>query len=121
MPEAINTIPTRQLADPLAGTTTPLGTGGSFTSDIFEVDGYDTIGILGISDQAFTVQVLEACDPKGTFVVTRTLTSAPDGLGQQNVCVRLQPCGSYMKFVLANTGGAPMGTLSFCAIGIPLP
>lgn len=55
----------------------------------------------------------------GTFVTTQTLTSASVG-GVQQVCTRIQPCGSFMRMTVAPSG-AGQTTLSFAALGIPLP
>lgn len=55
----------------------------------------------------------------GTFGQTQpTITSAAVG-GKQQVAMRIQPFGTFMKMVLANTGAA--GTLlNFQVLGIPL-
>lgn len=112
-------IATRQKADPLFGSDVPLGAAGTFTSPVRQVVGYDSIAILAISDQPFTITVEEACEPDGQYAQTQTLSSALVG-GVQQICTRIRPCGAFMILALGNTG-APMSTLDFCAYGVPLP
>jgi len=112
-------IPTRQKTDLLFSTGRPLGAAKSFRSPVAEVAGYNAVAFLGVSDQPFTVTVFEACSPDGPFVGVATLASALVG-GQNQVCSRVSPCGSFMKVTLDN-GGAAMGSLSFCSQGIPVP
>src|SRR5262245_17198886 len=116
-------IPTRQKADLLFESVLPLAGGTSFVSNVARVDGYAQIAILAVSDQPFGITVEEACvvapDGTGRFVQTQgTLMSTLVG-GQQQVCTRIQPCGTFMRMTLGNLGGA-MTFLSFCAQGIPL-
>lgn len=53
-------IPTRQKTDVLFQSSSPLGSGASFESPIAQVDGYNQISILAVSDQPFTIVVTEA-------------------------------------------------------------
>lgn len=116
-------VQTRQKNDVLFETSDPLGIAGAFTSGVMRVSGYSQVSFLGISDQAFTIDVLEAGedangDP-GTFVLTQTLTSAFVGSSQE-ICDRIQPCGSFMRIVLSNTSGLAMTVLSLLGQGIPV-
>lgn len=112
-------IATRQRADLLFRFTVPLGAGSSVVSDIRDVLGYDSIAILAISDQAFTIGVEEACTSDGDFSTTQVLTSAlVNGLNQ--ICTRILPCGAFMKLTVTNTG-APMTVLDVASQGIPEP
>lgn len=120
MPPGLNVVPTRQEADELASTQKPLGIAGTFVSDVFEVAGYDTAEILGIGDQAFSLQVEEACALDGPFVVTQTGASGAS-LGKQVLCARNMPCGSFMKVTFSNTSGTPQTSFSACILGIPVP
>lgn len=119
MPKAINVIPTRQKADLLFSTDTPLGAGATFVSPIREVDGYNAVTFLAIASTAFTIVVNEACEAGGPFVETATLTSSVVA-GQNVVCARVFPCGSFMRTSLGNLGGAQTA-LSYCAHGVPEP
>lgn len=147
-------IPTRQKTDVLSQSSTPIAAAGSFTSKIVRVDGYNQIGILAISDQAFTITIKQAAalppnlaqpqqavlpvptpppapsptpevapDPPplgvGTFVTTQTLASVAVA-GVQQVSTRIQPTGPFMRMTIAPSG-AGQTTLSFGALGIPLP
>lgn len=119
------TIPTRQKADVLFESSTPLGVGDSFTSDVKRVSGYAQISILAISDQPFGINVEEACvvdiNGVGNFVQTGTTLMSSAVGGQQVICTRIQPFGNFMKMVLGNLGPGDMTSLSFSAQGIPLP
>lgn len=112
-------IATRQKADLLFSSDTPLGAGETFTPSPKRVVGYDSIAILAISDQAFAITVEEACEADGQFAQTETLSSALVA-GVQQICTRIRPCGAFMVLALGNLG-APMGVLDFCAHGVPLP
>jgi hypothetical protein len=112
-------IATRQKTDALFGTTTPLVGGGTFTSPVRRVAGYDVIAILAVSDQAFTIAVQEACESGGPFVQTQVLSSALVG-GVQQIRTRIRPAGEFMILALSN-GGTPMTMLEFCGTGIPQP
>lgn len=119
MPDAINIISTRQETEDLAHTAEPLGIGGSFVSNIVLVAGYDHVSLFGVSDQAFTVQIEEACLAEGPFVVTKSINSSLSG-SQQALCSQVEPCGVFMRISVWN-GLLPMGSLSFCATGVPQP
>jgi len=116
-------IPTRQDAEVLFQTQTPLKAGASFTTGVQRVSGYAQIEILAISDQSFTIQVLEAVTVdqtgKGHFVqIQSTLSSVVVGT-QQVISTRIPRFGHYMKMVLVN-GATPETELSFAAQGLPL-
>lgn len=113
-------IATRQKADILFDTDTPLAAAGTFTPDEREVLGYDSIAILAIADQPFTITVQEACTAGGQYVVTQTLASSPVS-GVEAICTRIRPCGAFMIMELDNPGATAMTSLDFCAQGIPLP
>src|SRR4029077_14421100 len=113
-------IETRQKADILFGSSVPLPAATSFISDIRLVSGYALIAIFAVSDQAFGIAVEEACNPDDSFIQTQPTILSTLVAGQQQVCVRIQPCAPFMKMALGNLG-APMGILSFCARGLPLP
>lgn len=113
-------IPTRQKTDVLFHSSTPLPIGGTFDPPVAEVAGYNSVAFLAVSDQPFAITVEEACSPDGPFVQTSTLTSTVVA-GQNQVCARVPPCGSFMRTSLGNLGAAAMTSLSFCAQGIPVP
>lgn len=120
MPEAVESIQTRQRAELLFHTDETLGAGGSFAPmDTRLVAGYNAVAFFAVSDQPFEIRVLEGCSKAGRFVVTETLASVAAGANQV-VCERVLPCGPLMRVALANLG-APQQSLSFCALGIPEP
>lgn len=122
-------IQTRQKADVLWSTTTPLGAGGFYNSPIRRVAGYAELEIFAVSDQPFAIQVEEATDvrilPDGTvtgnFVQTEATMVAVAVGSQWLVCERINPCGNFARMVLGNLGGTMMGELAFVVQGLPLP
>lgn len=120
MPQAKNSIPTRQKEDLLLETKLPLGTGGSITLGPVGVSGYSEIAILGTSNLSFTVRLEEGCSREGPFVVTHTLLSSLVGALQQ-ICRREKLCGIFLRATVLNTGGAPQASLNVCIQGIPVP
>lgn len=118
MAEAVNTITTRQRAEPILHTEVALGAGESFENKVYLVAGFNTLSILAISDQAFSVTVDESCDTETPFTRTQTIASEVDAAGNQRICTRINPCGNYAIITLVN-GGAPQSFLSFCVLGIP--
>lgn len=117
-------ISTRQKNDVLFGTSDPLGASLSFQSDARRVSGYGKVSFLGISDVAFTIDVLEAGEDAegnpGTFVVTQTLASVAAG-PLQRVATRVSPFGSFMKIVVAGVDPATgMSVLSLRGEGVPV-
>lgn len=120
MPEAFETIATRQRSETLFEIGGPLDPGKCVTTPSRLAAGFSAVGILGISDQPFTVEVDEACSPDGPFVATQTLTSAVDPVtGLNFVCARVQPCGPHMTLTLCNAGPSPTTVLDLCGTGIP--
>lgn len=119
MPEAINSIPTRQLTEALFKSDDRLAAAGSFVSPVKLVAGYHAIEFLVITDQMFSLVVEEACRPTGPFVQTASYTSTSVGT-QQQLCRRHFPCGPYMRVTLGNLAG-DQTFLSFCGTGLPQP
>ena len=119
MPAAGNSIQTRQGFEELFGTKLPLAALSTFVSPIRQVDGFDSIAFLGVSDVAFDIQIAEACTLDGEFVVTQTLSSAVTPDGFQGICERIQPCGSYMRVTVVPAGA--QSVLSLCSYGVPAP
>lgn len=111
-------IPTRQKSDLLFRLTTPLGAGSSIATETREVLGYDAITILAVADQPFTISVQEACEDQ-VFVQTHNISSAVVA-GKSQVCVRIDPCGEFMLFLVANPGIA-MTFFDLCGQGVPQP
>lgn len=112
-------IPTRQKSDLLFRLVTPLGGGSSVPIDKKRVLGYDSVAILAISDQPFTISVQEAPDSNSLFVQTQNLASAVVG-GRNVVCTRIPPCGAFMQLLVANPGPA-MTVFDLSGQGIPQP
>lgn len=122
MPKAIESIQTRQRAEPLFGSNIPLGAGGSVltpNNDGSLVAGFNAVTFFAVSDQPFQIQVFEGCHPGGPMAVTETLLSALVD-GRHTICERILPCGQKIKSLLTNLGG-PQTFLSFCASGLPEP
>lgn len=119
MPEAKFIIPTRQKTDVLADTSDPLGAGASVDIDAFKVAGYASTTILAFSDQPFQIRIEEGCSCDGRFVTTHTFTSEPSG-GNQVLCVRVEPCGPFMRATVTNLGGA-QSFFQLCWRGLPVP
>ncbi len=124
-------IQTRQKADVLFESQTPLGIAEIFSSGIREVSGYSAIQILGIADEAFTVRIFEACEaeagPQGItgpqFPFVESQGPFPSSLdattGLNRVCVRLPPCGAFMRITVENVSGVAMDTFQICGSGLP--
>jgi len=121
MPGAGFQVPTRQKTDMLFNSTVPLAAGDSQVFDVRLILGYSSVSVLAFSNQAFSVHLEEACMPEGPFVRTATLTSAVGPDGKQLICDRIPPCGIYGRMVLENTSAFPQTSMTFCAIGIPVP
>ena len=136
MPKAKNTIATRQLTERLFERSTPLGAGEVTDPAPRLVAGYDAIAILAVGSAVFEVSVEQACQvpggqqgPQGAFgpvpllgpfTETNRFTAVLDATsGLFVVCQRVKPCGSHMRVILDNSGGAAQTTTSFCAYGIP--
>lgn len=111
-------IITRQKAEPLVQPSEILGAGAVLVAPVRQVAGYAYLSILGISDQAFQVTIDEASTPDGPFVRTATFTSGADSAGQEQICERFFPCGSYVQVSLTNLG-SQQTVLSFQVLGIP--
>lgn len=100
-------IPTRQKADLLAppSLVVPLADGATLTLPIVEVDGYQMVAFLLISDQPVTLVVQEAVESGGPFIQTNSTTSSLDATsGMQKVSVKVNPVGAFMKILVTNTG-----------------
>lgn len=119
MPQAIESIPTRQRAEVLDDSSDRLGAGDSFESRTSKVAGFNAVSIFGVSDQPFRVRVFEGCSATGRFAMTHEFLSAA-AAGVQVVCDHVLPCGPFLRTVLDNLG-APQGFLSVCSLGIPEP
>jgi hypothetical protein len=117
-------IATRQKADVLFESSSPLGILGFFASPVRRVSGYAKISILAASDQPFGLNVEEAVSVKpdgtGNFVQTDPTIAAVLVGGNFQIVTTIKPFGRFMKMVLGNLGG-PEGFLSLLVKGIPLP
>lgn len=127
MPKAIETIQTRQRAEPLFATDKPLGAGGSVVlpnlpgEDGALVAGFAFVEIFAVSDQPFQILVFEGCRPGSPFIVPNedgTFNSSLGPDGKHSVCARVFFCGVKLRAKLINLGG-PQSFLSFCASGLP--
>lgn len=115
-------IQTRQKDDVLfsrASDADPIAAGESFEFKVRRVMGYSQIRFLAIAEAGFTVHVLQAITSGGPFVETDTLTSAAAPGGEQFICENIEPCGSFMKLILENTGGSPQAP-DLQALGHPV-
>ena len=114
-------IPTRQKVDFLFTQKSPglIGAGQTFTSAVASVAGYAAVLFLIVSDQPFTLKVLEAAEPDGPFTQTSSTNSTLDaGSGLQKVAVRVVPSGSFMQMTIQNTGGTQT-VLQLSPYGLP--
>lgn len=84
-----------------------------------EIDGYDVIAFYGLSDQPFTIDVYEAVECEGPYVLAQTLTSAVLA-GFSRVSTRIPSNAKFMRIVVTNTGGAAQTVFSFRGFGIPI-
>lgn len=118
LPVAPYIIITRQKAEILLETHEPLFAGQSLVGAVRLVAGFAYLSILALSNQAFSITIEEGNTADGPFVQTATFASSADGAGQQRVCERFFPCGTYALITLNNPGG-DMSDLDFTVIGIP--
>jgi len=122
-------IQTRQKQDVLfelpKGTddlTLPLDAATPVTIGPMLVSGYAELRFAGVMDQAFTVEVQEACDPEGTFFRTALFTSvaaSPASAGQR-MCEFHKPCALYARVIVTNTGPAATTRQELCGSGLPV-
>lgn len=117
MPVTPYIIITRQKTEILLETHAPLQPGQSFIGAVREVAGFAYLSILALSSVAFSITIEEGNTADGPFVQTATFASGSDGAGQQRVCERSFPCGTYARITLTNLG-AKSG-LDFTVIGVP--
>lgn len=110
-------IITRQHAEVLLETHDLLPTGQSPAGAVRQVAGFAYLSILALSSVAFSITIEEGSTEDGPFVQTATLASGSDGAGQQRVCDRFFPCGTYARTTLTNLG--IQSRLDFTVIGVP--
>lgn len=107
-------IPTRQKVDMLwpASLMVLQAAGKTLTLPVAEVDGYQMISFLLISDQPVTLVIQESNSPAGPFVQTGSFSSTVDvASGLQAVNAKVNPVGSFMKALITNVGSAAQKTL----------
>lgn len=112
-----DSIITRQHAEVLLEAHALLPTGQSPTGAVRQVAGFAYLSILALSIVAFSITIEEGNTEDGPFAQTATFASGSDGAGQERVCERFFPCGTYARITLTNLG--VQSRLDFTVIGVP--
>lgn len=113
-------ITTRQKADMLwlASLVALQAAGKTQMLPVVEVDGYQMVSLLLISDQPFTISIQESVSPTGPFIPTDFFSSVVDAAsGLQTIIAKVKPAGAFMSAVVTNTGNAAQKVLQLGAVG----
>jgi collagen triple helix repeat protein len=118
MPPAANGIASRQHTEALWKTVSQIPVGQIFQGDVRQIGGYANIAFLAISNQPIVLDIEEANDPSGPFLLVASFAAEVDSRGQYVIREQYQPGALFARALVQNSDPNAGAVFDLCAYGL---